>query len=636
MSVFRKLCMAIKAGAQPVDGSAGVFLKSGNVVLSKAWTMLGAQVSSAQTQYVYSRGTALSCVISSGGAQIVSGGGIASDCDYYGTFYISTGGLLSGGTAIHNNVTLGEVKGGTATDLLIGGISAWAYLYVTSTAALGAGVVSNLTMLTAAAFVVQPGAKAYNVLVGSSGGAYSWTYGGIVQAYDSSYVSGITFSGGYMSAVGSHTLVEDLKVVYHKTAPGFYSSAVLRGATLYPTNARVILYTGASAYNVTVSGGSLTLTHSNTYASNVQLVGSGARIDGSGTVENLYMSNAMNSGVCYAYLQPLAHANSITMIGSAICSVYSGASATNIYLSGGPVFPNSRAQFFVLAGGYASNISAAANTLMHIRGNADDIHIESNNSTYVSSGASVHSVCLSGGSIIAYNASLISGASVCSGAAVSGLLSISSGSCNDVHVYNRGLLQLRLSAQATNIRLGAYCYVSSGAHMTAVTIESAGQCYVFPSGLLESFSVSSGGRANISSGGSALSGVCLSGGSIMTISHGYLQTVTILSGGRVDVQATAAVASPTVSGGLLYMYTGGSVLSGSVFAVGTIRGGGSVTETTVHSDGLLELLANGYGSALTISSAGRLRVSSGASALAVVSNPGAIVSVYAGGYIEYA
>ena len=62
----------------PVDGSTGVWVKSGAVVLSSGMKMTGATVSSGQTLYIYNRGVANSTVVSSGGNVFTSSGGLIS------------------------------------------------------------------------------------------------------------------------------------------------------------------------------------------------------------------------------------------------------------------------------------------------------------------------------------------------------------------------------------------------------------------------------------------------------------------------------------------------------------------------------------------------------------------------------
>jgi len=509
VSVFTNLCLTIKTGARPVDGSAGVFIKSATTVLSRAWTMLGATVSSAQSQYVYSGGLATACVISSGGFQEVRSGGVASDCQYFAHFAVRNGGLISGGTAVHNNGSIGSVYvGGVLTDITIGGISSWNAVYVH-------GVISNTTFLTAGELWLRSGGTAMDITVGSSGGAYAWTYGGLIMTADGAYISGVTFSGGYMSAVGSRTLVEDLKIVYPKLAPSFYSSAVCSGAVLYPTNAYMGLNTGASAYDVVISGGTLALNASDTYASNVQAVGSGARIMGTGTFENVLLSNTLASGITYAYIQPLGRAHSMRIFGSAACSIYSGATGTDIYLEGGPTAGVSRPSVVVSNGGYVSGVSTGQNAVLYLRGNTDNVYIESNTSGYVSSGVVLNGLVMSGGTVWAYTGATLSGASICSGAINSNILSLSGCSADRITAGMRGYITLRAGTTATNIDLqdSAWIYVSSG---TATNITASAGCSVYASrgGVLSGVTGVNVARIAIASGGIGYDVHMLSGGVI--------------------------------------------------------------------------------------------------------------------------
>lgn len=76
----------------PVDGSTGVWVKSGTTVISSGMKMTGATVTSGQSQLIYSRGTAQSCTVSANGIQRVYSGGTARGCDVLHFQHISAGG----------------------------------------------------------------------------------------------------------------------------------------------------------------------------------------------------------------------------------------------------------------------------------------------------------------------------------------------------------------------------------------------------------------------------------------------------------------------------------------------------------------------------------------------------------------
>ena len=76
----------------PIDGSTGVWLKSGTTVISSGMKMTGATVTSGQTQFIYDRGTAQSCTVSANGIQRVYSGGTARGCDVLHFQHISAGG----------------------------------------------------------------------------------------------------------------------------------------------------------------------------------------------------------------------------------------------------------------------------------------------------------------------------------------------------------------------------------------------------------------------------------------------------------------------------------------------------------------------------------------------------------------
>lgn len=198
MSLFVALIGAAAVTVeQPIDGQTGVWVKQGATVISSGMSMVGAVISSGQTQYVYNRGAAKFGAVSSAGRVYVSNGGTLSSVDLgSGAYvYVSSGGLASNiharGTAIRTEITI--FAGGAASDATIsGGATLYAY---------SGGAIFNVTLMSGTAYLTVRG--------GSVGGAT--ISGGTAFVSSGSIVSGavvygrmIVSSGGTALAVTSN------------------------------------------------------------------------------------------------------------------------------------------------------------------------------------------------------------------------------------------------------------------------------------------------------------------------------------------------------------------------------------------------------------------------------------------------
>lgn len=183
--VFNALLGAAATVEQPVDGQTGVWIKTGDTVVSSAMKMRGAVVSAGQTQYIYSRGVATGGTII-GSASVLTGGLLESSL------------LLSAGARLHI-----PDGGGSCNGLTISGnYNTFAQQY--------GGVVTNVVMkqgsydmYTARAFasgiVVSSGANRFAVLAGS---ATDITAYGLVRTSNSGVINSVTaMKGGRLEAI---------------------------------------------------------------------------------------------------------------------------------------------------------------------------------------------------------------------------------------------------------------------------------------------------------------------------------------------------------------------------------------------------------------------------------------------------
>lgn len=173
MSLASALLMAAAGVEQPIDGQTGVWLKEGGVTISSGMSMTGAVVSSGQSQTVYSRGVAQSCIID-GGALYVSSGGTASGTIISGTSAV----FLSGASIYLLTISGGIINLGAAP---IGLITYGGNIYyrtnggaVLSGATLSAGtfycyegVLSDTTIITGNTVLLSSGTASGAVVAGS-------------------------------------------------------------------------------------------------------------------------------------------------------------------------------------------------------------------------------------------------------------------------------------------------------------------------------------------------------------------------------------------------------------------------------------------------------------------------------------
>lgn len=122
-TIFMMMAANVTVAEQPIYGQTGVWLKSGAVTVSSAMRMTGMTITSGQSQYVYSRGVAQSCIIASGGTQYISSGGTAAGCVVARFQYVMSGGtaldtVLSGNHAPRQFMSRGAWASGTIVNTL--------------------------------------------------------------------------------------------------------------------------------------------------------------------------------------------------------------------------------------------------------------------------------------------------------------------------------------------------------------------------------------------------------------------------------------------------------------------------------------------------------------------------------------
>lgn len=182
--------------------------------------------------------------------------------------------------------------------------------------------------------------------------------------------------------------------------------------------------------------------------------------------------------------------------------------------------------------------------------------------------------------------------------------------------------------------------LSSGMKMTGAVVSSGQTQFIYSRGVASGCSVLAGGIQRVSSGGVAKEcdvlhfQYVLAGGTALGCVAHYRQYVS--SGG--SALGTVLRDPPSAS-----VYPAADIAAGATASglVAEQRGtawvhAADARDFAVLSGGYLQAYPGAVVSGAVVSDGGRILVNSGASALAVTSNAGAIVNVNAGGYIEYA
>ena len=236
----------------PVEGSRGVFIKSGTTVVSSAMTINGGTIGSTYSGNrldVYNHGLATDFLVISGGTAWVSSGGILSNSVIYdstGYLRVSSGGVTKNNT--HRfNTSIGA--GGISIDDIIDGpgyihLSGYAEHTVLSAGRLFvySGATANHTTAFSGSISAYSSGTVLNPVVSSGGTLYILSGGVATSATVSSGGAATVYSGGILN-----------DGVFESGNVTFFSS----GATGYRPHTRGIVYVmqDATTYEGNISGG---------------------------------------------------------------------------------------------------------------------------------------------------------------------------------------------------------------------------------------------------------------------------------------------------------------------------------------------------------------------------------------------
>ncbi|UGY03026.1 AIDA repeat-containing protein [Bradyrhizobium quebecense] len=481
---------------------------------------------------------ASSTVISSGGAEIVSSGGIAriTMISAGGTETVMAGGIASS-TVISSGGTEVVSSGGTASGIVVnsgGTLVIVAGANVTGVTSNGGTVViesAPVTVSSGSSYTVSSGQtdtgdtvlNGGSMFVASGGSAVSTTVssGGLLTISKGGSDTGTTVSsGGTDTVAGSDT-----------------NAVVASGATMYVSS-------GGRASGTLVSGGTLDVLAGG-FATGTT-VSAGGMLNVTGTTSNTVL---VSSG-------GVENVSS----GGVIQGTISGTVGTGTSVAAG-------ATLNVLAGGSASmiNVSGTLNVQGKITSN---VTIQGGGHEIVSAGGSVTGVTGSGTAISGL-VDVLSGASFEYATVFSGGdLNVSSGATVDhISVSSGGIFNVG-GTVLSNVAVfaGGIENVFSGGVVTGVTGSgtgiSGGMVNVSSGGAIDHTTVSSGGVLNVMSGATAHH-VAVSSGGTFNVAGAATSNVAVFAGGREVVSSGGSAGPVTISGGQVELQAG-SVASGDI------------------------------------------------------------------------
>ncbi|MHC2251102.1 autotransporter passenger strand-loop-strand repeat protein [Bradyrhizobium embrapense] len=489
-------------------------------------------ISSGGTQIVSSGGIARTTVISAGGTETVMAGGIASSTviSSGGTEVVSSGGTASGIT-VDSGGTLILIAGANVTNVTSNGGTV-----VIESAPVTVSSGSSYTVSSGQTDTGDTVLNGGSMFVASGGTAVSTTVssGGLLTISKGGNDTGTTISSGSTEVVAGN----DANAVVASGATMFVSSGGAASGTLVSGGTLDVLGGGFATGTTVSAGGTLNVT--GTTSNTVAVL--------SGGIENVSS-------------------------GGVIQGTISGTAGTGTFVAAGGTLN-------VLAGGSASMINVSGT--LNVRGKiTSNVTIQSGGHEIVSAGGSVTGV-------------------TGSGTAISGLVDVLSGASFEyATVFNGGDLNVSSGATADHISVSSGgIFNVGGTVLSNVAVFAGGIENVFYGGVVT---------------GVTGSGTGISGGTVNVSSGGAIDHTTIISGGVLNVRSGATAHNVSVSSGGTFNVAGAVTSNVVVFAGGAeiVSSGGSTGPVTI-SGGVVELQAGSVASGgITFSgSGGQLKIDS--------------------------
>lgn len=321
---------------EPEEGVRGVFLSSGNTIVSSAMVISGGTIGNGYTEHIYKRGKAYDQLVDNGTLRVFQGGLVES-------------------TYVKNHFAT-VCQGGLAKDMIVGSGSASANIYVS-------GALVGCTMVIKGAVHVRDGGTATNI-VGSAG----WlqvSEGGVASSVDILQITDVRVFGGTIYDISLHSsgrLYISSGSVYScvASAIGLHvsSGGYMQDATLYEGGGYIMVNPGARVSNLVLSSG--------TSAVNFGLVVGGVQQDS-------YFLNS-SGGIVSSFsggprILASSYGENLTIMSRSTCRVFAGGSMTSAtVLSGG---------ILQVSGGTASEIIIVNGGTIMVSSGASALNITS-------------------------------------------------------------------------------------------------------------------------------------------------------------------------------------------------------------------------------------------------------------------
>jgi autotransporter passenger strand-loop-strand repeat protein/T5SS/PEP-CTERM-associated repeat protein len=533
--------------------SATVVVAGGIQRVDVGGRAVGARVSSGGVDDIF--GSDSFATISRGGAVNVSSGGMAdhSTVSSGGVEIVSSGGVASGGTVLSGGL-LELLSGGTANGVVI---NAGGALLLGSGAVLqvSAGQTSDGVVVTADGELdVLSGGKAHDIKV-SSGGVFD--VAGTTTSNVTVLSGGVeTISGGGVASgvTGSGTSVAGGELDVQSGGTVAFALASSGGV--------LNLSAGGKAHDITVSSGG-NFDVAGTTTSNIVIASGGVETASSGGVVSAG-TRILNGGEEF---------------------ILSGGNVTGAVISSGGTQ-------IVESGGTASGTIVSSGGTLEALGSA------------ILSGEGIKA----GGSLELTSGGFVSGLSVSNGVT---LELGNNGSASAAIVSSGGKVKVLSGGtdSGATVSLGGSEIVSAGGTASATVLK--GSEIVSSGGTTVGTTVSSGGVEIVSAGGTASNTTVLSGGTLDVLSGGLADPATIHSGGSEVVSAHGTDDGAQILGGRQLDY---GLASGATVSTGSqvIEAGGTASDTTVSSGGVVTVLSGGTAVGLTILTGGTVIASGSA------------------------
>ncbi|WP_215764726.1 Hint domain-containing protein [Gluconobacter sp. P1D12_c] len=486
------------------------YVQSGGIVT-------GGVLSGTGVDYIEAGGSSYQTAISSGGTRYVESGGTAIN-PYLrngGTIVVSSGGLVTSANGVGG--VLSAQAGAIVNSAYASGANASIIL---DNAAILSGTISATQSATVSGGTIGSGVVE-NISYYASATNQNIASGGVANFYGSTYSSDITISGGTLNLNGNTISgyqfqgSDGLITISSGTLNGSNTSAVTDGNTITQRGGTVINQTIGSGGILNVLGGT---------ASSTVIETGGSAVINNGLAKDMFVDGGS--------------VDVIKTSGGASVGFTSGGNGGTITLESGVTFTNTSSSYWVSSGGNYIVKSGALLSGGHILSGG----------TVVVSGGTTSNVVLDGGTMDVYTPT-------------SGTNNTSFTSNGGIINFESGFKDTRTWTVSNNVTFN----VLSGASISTPSIKNGGTVSVASGGIISGQAVVSSGGTLVVNGTVGSNSILLSGdGAGLVISGTTMPTNTISGWSPTDtielasVPAASVTSVTTTSTGITFYTSGGT------------------------------------------------------------------------------